>query len=99
LALPRNGGRLLVVVQELLTREDFDAAVKAGQGVIVIIDHDTKTRTAHPISSCGHVQARHFVQKVIVNKRKHGRYYLTGSFPEAMRELDAQPCARAADGA
>jgi hypothetical protein len=79
------------VVKELLTRDDFDAAIKGGEGVIVIEDYPNRTCTAHPVS-CRHLQARHFVQKVIVNKRENGRYYLAGSFPEARRELDAEPC-------
>ena len=79
------------MAKELVTQKDFDAAIKGGQGVIVITDYPEKTRTAHPIP-CHHVQLRHFVQKVIVNKCKNGRYYLAGSLPEAKRELDAQPC-------
>src|SRR5437763_13564183 len=70
------------MVKELLTREDFDAAIGGGEGVIVIVDYPTKTDTAHPIS-CGHARAAHFVKKVIVNNRKHGRYYLAGILPRS----------------
>jgi hypothetical protein len=77
------------MVKELLTREDFYGAIAGGEGVIVIVD--ITARTAHPLA-CDHVQAEHFVEKAIVNQRKNGRYYLAGSFPEARRELDAQPC-------
>ena len=80
-----------VMVKELLTREDFFAAITGGEGVIVIVDPGNRTRTAHPVA-CDHVQLAHFVEKVIVNKRKNGRYYLARSYPEARRELDAQPC-------
>jgi hypothetical protein len=78
------------VVKELLTREDFYAAIMGGEGVIVIVDY-TQGATAHPLM-CDHLQTEHFVEKVIINKQKNGRYYLAGSFPEARRELDAQPC-------
>jgi hypothetical protein len=79
-----------VVVKELLTRDDFYDAVLAGEGVIVVVDA-AQGRTAHPVS-CPTLEAAHFVEKVIVNQRKNGRYYLAGSLPEAQRELDAQPC-------
>jgi hypothetical protein len=81
----------LLVVKELLTREDSDGAIAGREGVIVIVDDKTQTRTAHPLG-CRHVQRRHFVQKVIVNERKNGSYWLAGSFAEVRSELDAQPC-------
>lgn len=78
------------MVKELLTREDFYGAIRGGEGMIVIVDN-AGSRTAHPLA-CDHVQGEHFVEKVIEGDRKNGRYYLAGSFPEARRELDAQPC-------
>lgn len=78
------------MVGELLTREDFFAAVTGGQGVIVVVD-SVRGRTAHPVA-CPTLELRHFVEKVISNERKNGRNYHAGSFPEARRELDAQPC-------
>ena len=90
MAAPEAGVAGFPMVKELLTRDDFYGAVMGGEGVIVIVD-DSEGRTAHPLG-CEHVQAEHFVEKVVVNERKNGRYYLAGSFPEARRELDAQPC-------
>jgi len=78
------------MVKELLTRDDFYNAIAASEGVIVVVDA-LQGRTAHP-ASCPTLVAAHFVEKVIVNHRKNGRYYLAGSYPEAKRELDAQPC-------
>jgi hypothetical protein len=77
------------VIQELLTREDYYEAIMSGQGAIVVVD--TEGRTAHPVS-CPTLEASHFVEKVIINERKNGRYYLASSFPEARRALDADPC-------
>lgn len=79
------------MIKELLTVDDFDGAIAGREGVIVITDNKTHTRTAHP-RTCRHVQKRHFVQKVIRNKRENGSYWLAGSLAEARRELDAQPC-------
>jgi hypothetical protein len=42
--------------------------------------------------TCPTLDAQHFVEKVITNKGKNGRYYHAASFPEARRELDADPC-------
>ena len=78
------------MIKELLTREDFNNAILAGEGVIVVVDK-VRGRTAHPVS-CPKLEAAHFVEKVIVNQRKNGRYYFASSTPEAQRELDAQPC-------
>jgi hypothetical protein len=79
------------VVKELLTREDYFAAVTGGEGVIVIVDKPKRTRTAHPLA-CPTLDAARFMEKVVVNERKNGSYWLAGSFPQARRELDAQPC-------
>jgi hypothetical protein len=79
------------VVKELLTREDYFAAITAGEGVIVIIDKPKLTRTAHPLT-CPTLDAGRFLEKVVENARKNGSYWLASSFPEARRELDAQPC-------
>ena len=78
------------MIKELLTREDYFDAVTGGEGVIVVVD-SVRGRTAHPVA-CPTVELRHFVEKVIKNAGKNGRYYHAGSFPEARRELDAQPC-------
>jgi hypothetical protein len=51
----------LLVVKELLTREDFYAAITGREGVIVIVD-DANGATAHPLA-CDHVQAEHFVER------------------------------------
>jgi hypothetical protein len=79
------------VVKELLTREDYSAAVYGGEGVIVIIDKPKGTRTAHPLS-CPTLDISRFVEKVVTNQRKNGSYWVAGSTAEARRELDAQPC-------
>jgi hypothetical protein len=84
------GRGALTMIKELLTREDFYDSLLGGEGVIVVVD-DVRGRTAHP-TTCPTLEAAHFVEKVIVNKRRNGRYYWAGSFPEASRELDAQPC-------
>jgi hypothetical protein len=78
------------VIKELLTQDDFYDAIMKGEGVIVVTDKG-RGRTAHPVS-CPTLQVSHFVEKVIVNKGKNGRYYFASSFPEARRELDAAPC-------
>jgi hypothetical protein len=78
------------VVVELLTRSDFYDALIRGEGVIVVVDV-VQGRTAHPVL-CPTLEAAHFVEKVIVNQRKNGRYYWAASSPEAQRELGAQPC-------
>jgi hypothetical protein len=78
------------MVKELLTRSEFYDALASGEGVIVVIDI-AQGRTAHPVS-CATLDAAHFIEKVIVNQRKNGRYFWAASFPEAKRELDAQPC-------
>ena len=78
------------MVKELLTRDDYYAAVMAGEGVIVVVDK-VSGRTAHPVH-CPTLETAHFIEKVIVNSRKNGRYYLASSAAEARRELDAQPC-------
>jgi hypothetical protein len=78
------------MVRELLTRDDFRDALYGDEGVIVIVDH-VQGRTAHPVH-CPTLAVGDFVQKVIVNGRKNGRYYWAASSSEARRELDAQPC-------
>ena len=78
------------MVTELLTTEAFYDAIIKGEDVIVITDV-TGTQTAHPVN-CPTLDAQHFVEKVITNRRKNGRYYLASSFPEARRALDADPC-------
>ena len=78
------------MVRELLTRDDFFEATIGGEGVIVVLDK-VRGRTAHPVT-CPTLEAAHFVEKVIVNQRRNGAYYWAASFPEAKRELDAQPC-------
>ena len=78
------------MVKELLTREDYYDAILAGEGVIVIVDV-VQGQTAHPVS-CPTLDGAHFVEKVIVNQRKNGRYYWAASSAEARRELDADPC-------
>jgi hypothetical protein len=77
------------VMKELLTRDDFYGALIRAEGVIVVID--IVGRTAHPVS-CPSLEGTHFVEKVIVNQRKNGRYYWVRSISEARRELDAEPC-------
>ena len=77
-------------MKELLTIEDFCDALGRGEGVIVIVDH-IHGRTAHPVS-CPTLDAARFREKVITNERRNGRYYWVASFPEARRELDADPC-------
>ena len=80
----------VVVIRELLTIPDFYDALGGGEGVIVIID-SVRGKTAHPVT-CPTLDASHFREKVITNQRKNGRYYWAASFPEARRELDADPC-------
>jgi len=78
------------MARELLTREDYDSTIVGGEGVIVIVDKYTG-RTAHPVD-CPSVDAAHFVEKVIRNKRKNGHWYWAPSYPVAAQELYAQPC-------
>ena len=78
------------MVRELLTQDEYFAAVTRGEGVIVVVDK-VKGQTAHP-SPARRSTLPHFREMVIVNARKNGRYYWAASFPEARRELDADPC-------
>lgn len=76
--------------RELLTRDEFYDAILGGEGVIVVED-TVQGRTSHPVS-CPTLDAGNFVEKVIKNQRKNGRYYWVASSAEARRELDASPC-------
>jgi hypothetical protein len=78
------------VVRELLTRDDFREALYGGEGVIVVVDV-VQGRTVHPVH-CPTLDVSDFVEKVIANERRNGRYYWAASIAEARRELDAQPC-------
>ena len=62
----------------------------SGQGIIVVFDKYTG-RTAHPVD-CPSVDEAHFVEKVIKNKRRNGRWYWASSYPAAAQELHARPC-------
>jgi hypothetical protein len=79
------------VIRELLTRDDFWDVVLDGEGVIVVLDKPTASRTAHPVT-CPTLDASQFVEKVIVNRRRNGSYHWASSMAAAARELDAQPC-------
>ena len=78
------------MVRELLTRDDYWEATLSGEGVIVVVD-SARGRTAHPVD-CPTLEAAHFVEKVITNNRKNGRWYWAPSMAVAATDLDAQPC-------
>ena len=96
--------RLSAVIRELLTRDDFWDVVLAGEGVIVVIDKPTDSRTAHPVT-CPTLDAAQFVEKVITNSRRNGSYHWAPSMVAASRSstlnpggADAAPRTKAAVG-
>jgi hypothetical protein len=70
------------VIRELCTREDFAAAVRKGNA-IVITDSAGPPRFHPSAQGCEHVTYDGFEQKVLVNKNKNGRYFAVGSRREA----------------
>lgn len=70
------------MIRELLTKEDFQEAVRRG-GPIVISDKTGGARFHPSAQSCDHVAYEGFVQKVIVNKGKNGGYFSVDTRAEA----------------
>jgi hypothetical protein len=78
------------VIRELRTDEDFQQAVTAGYGVIVITDTTHPPRAHSP--ACPHIDLRFFVEKIVENGGKNGAYFWADGLDTASSRLDATPC-------
>lgn len=74
---------------EIDTLEQFDLIVGRGEGFIVILD--TTGNKIHR-ASCKWIKRDNFNEKVIINKKRNGRYFWCGDHKDAMVRFRVKGC-------
>jgi hypothetical protein len=68
---------------EIKTLEEFRYYKNKGNGYIAIIDYHLPKNFVHR-TKCSFVQERYFIQKVIKNQCKNGKYFYTDDYRNAL---------------
>ena len=89
-ALTYNEDMKFVRCYEIKTVEQFEMIRSKGEGFIVITDIANPNKIHRP--NCRWVTRENFVEKVIRNKCRNGRYFWTNDFEYAKNRFKAQPC-------
>jgi len=94
---PRGYARLVRSGEQITELDEFRRALASEDGVIVIQDRVRPAPIAHR-PRCVYVKERWFIEKILSNYGKNGRYYWFTRVESARSRLGADPCSTCLPG-